>query len=1197
MSAGYHNRPGLWLLAAGVLWLVSSPARAADCFATADGNWSNPAIWSCGRVPSAAFNDWAWITGPLGGPPGNRTVTIPSGFDAEALFVIVGDESSGRQRNNTLIFADSTSTLTVVDAYVDRPAGNGNNNLLALGDGTLTVLRDVWHWNPNGNDGGTTSRITIANGTLDIAADLRSDDPEGTVAAHAIDMSGGAGNLFLGGAYNAPADFHTLIPGTASTFHYDGGGQTVLIGRNNINYHHLTLAGGSTKTPTADAAATITGNFTLDTGTTWDGAVNNPILNLQGDFTNGGSFASGTGLYTFDGAAQQTLTGDTTFTNLALNNAAGLLANGNISVATQLDLTDGVITTNANRVIVLPAGNVVRTSGHVNGNLQKPIPTGANVTVTYEIGGPSNYRPAVLDFATVSTAGDVTARVNAGDHPQLANSDIHPALSVNQYWTLTDSGTVFSTYDATFNFIGTDVDTGANTADFVVRRYDAGADTWSDTTTGALTATSSQATGLAEFGDFAVGEELQLDHFAIDVGGGTASTCVPLQVNISARDVPDAVVNDYAGTIVIATSSGHGDWSVVTANGVFDNGIADDGVAGYTFDLADGGAISLNLANMHADDLTVSVTDTALAITTVSNPVGFRDNAFVIIPTDALGTTAAAGRPHAYLAQLMRRDSLTGDCAVATNYAGNFALKAWISRSASDPGGTAPGIGGTALPSALPGANNLSLNFTAGEAAFDLDTGDVGQYGLNFRDDTSGFALDTTGTARAIDGSSSTLTVRPFGLALTDINAAGAPNPGADTPGGGVFAAAGDDFAATVTAVAWQAGDDGDDDGVPDSGANLADNAATPSYAWATTLSAVAPFEPAAGVLGSLANGALGAGSFSSGASTPTNLRYSEVGSVTLTADAVNYLGAAGANITGLSGPVGRFTPDHFDVTPNSTPTFAAACGMNFSYLDQALAYDTAPEVTITARAVGGATTQNYTDIWWKLDNIAPAYSDAGMSAGVTLDSSAATHGSTAAGTNGQVVSTFGGTLSYVRPGGGPPALDAEPFNSNIEVSFDVTDSDGVAYTGNPFAFNIDFRVGDFPAIRHGRLLLTSVVGSELLPLQVPLQAQYYLGAAEGWQVNTDDACTTPATGDFTLTPGTLSSVGSVSFSAGTGYVELAAPGAGNTGTEDVTGTGTDAWLQYDWDGDGSHDNNPAARATFGLYQGNERVIYIRENF
>jgi MSHA biogenesis protein MshQ len=38
------------------------------------------------------------------------------------------------------------------------------------------------------------------------------------------------------------------------------------------------------------------------------------------------------------------------------------------------------------------------------------------------------------------------------------------------------------------------------------------------------------------------------------------------------------------------------------------------------------------------------------------------------------------------------------------------------------------------------------------------------------------------------------------------------------------------------------------------------------------------------------------------------------------------------------------------------------------------------------------------------------------------------------------------------------------------------------------------------------------------------------------------------------------------------------------------------AYLRGNWSG-ASYDQNPAARATFGVFKGAEEVIFIRENF
>ncbi len=709
-----------------------------------------------------------------------------------------------------------------------------------------------------------------------------------------------------------------------------------------------------------------------------------------------------------------------------------------------------------------------------------------------------------------------------------------------------------------------------------------------------------------------------LDHFAIDVGGGSASTCTPHSITITAEDAANNVVTGYAGTVSLGTSSGHGDWSVVTAGGVLDNGAADDGAATYGFASADSGSVVLALGNAHADDLAVTVQDAGAGVSSVSATVSFRDDAFVITPTDALGTEIAAGRGHGFEAALWRRDPGTGLCAVATDYAGNQNLKAWLTRDADDPGGAAPGIAGVGLPDSVPAAPNVALDFTAGTAAFTLSTADVGKYALNLRDDTSGFAQDAAGNPRPIDGSSAVLTARPFGLALSGIQAGATPNPGADTPGGGVFTSAGSDFSATVAGVLWQAADDADDDGAPDAGADLSDNAAAPSYDWATTLAAAAPFEPATGVLGTLANGTLAQGAFAGGAATASTLRYSEVGSFTLEVGAADFLNTAGVNVSGTGVVVGRFTPFEFGVGLNA-PQFGTACG-TFTYAGQPFVYATAPVITVTARNRTGGVTQNYTGAWWKI-------TDAKLAADGNKTYAAATGtldlgllpapdpviADTGGGT-GTLTFGAGGGLGFVR--GAPVA----PFDAEVSLSLDVVDEDDVVHAANPVRFG-DASPGNGIAfsngkdVRWGRLALQNAHGSERLALALPARAQYFDGA--GFATNTDDNCSgfSPAgelvlsndieaneiDGDIAIAASsTAASVGSDPFAGGDANLTFSAPGAGETGFTDVTvdlapGAADLPWLQFDWDGDGSHDDNPTARATFGVFQGSDVVIHVRE--
>lgn len=303
---------------------------------------------------------------------------------------------------------------------------------------------------------------------------------------------------------------------TVSTFNASAVGNTVnynFTGAFNIpipadgNYHHLTVAGGSTKTQTA--ATIATGNLLISAGTIYNS--NNFNLSVGGDFTNNNTFVAGTATVMLNGSALQTIGGgvSTSFNNLTVNNAAGVALSLNTSVSGILNFIAGVVTTGAFKVSVSSTGSVsgAGTSRFVNGFLEKNITTGAGVSQTFEIGnGTTDYLPLNLVLAGVSTAGNITANVNNGDHPNVATSCIDETKSVNRYWSLSNSGTVFTSYSATGNFIGipTDADAGSLSSNYYMSVYSGGA--WTLLLPGIQGATATQGTGITTVGDLGIGE-------------------------------------------------------------------------------------------------------------------------------------------------------------------------------------------------------------------------------------------------------------------------------------------------------------------------------------------------------------------------------------------------------------------------------------------------------------------------------------------------------------------------------------------------------------------------------------------------------------------------------------------------------------------------------------------------------------------
>jgi hypothetical protein len=125
------------------------------------------------------------------------------------------------------------------------------------------------------------------------------------------------------------------------------------------------------------------------------------------------------------------------------------------------------------------------------------------VTVAFEIGDATRYAPVDLVFGLVVASGTITASTAAGEHPSIGSSVIDPAQDVNRWWSLGNGGTVFNTLDVTFTFNLADVDAGAQTAAFVVGKWDG---SWTLPPSAGQSPTSITAAGMTSLSDFAVGE-------------------------------------------------------------------------------------------------------------------------------------------------------------------------------------------------------------------------------------------------------------------------------------------------------------------------------------------------------------------------------------------------------------------------------------------------------------------------------------------------------------------------------------------------------------------------------------------------------------------------------------------------------------------------------------------------------------------
>ncbi|HWI12671.1 MAG TPA: DUF6701 domain-containing protein, partial [Burkholderiales bacterium] len=341
----------------------------------------------------------------------------------------------------------------------------------------------------------------------------------------------------------------------------------------------------------------------------------------------------------------------------------------------------------------------------------------------------------------------------------------------------------------------------------------------------------------------------------------------------------------------------------------------------------------------------------------------------------------------------------------------------------------------------------------------------------------------------------------------------------------------------------------------------------------------------------------------------------------------------AGRYICQQGGPiaVGRFVPDHFALAYN-IPSFATACPAGaHTYVGQAFGYSVAPLITATAQNAANAPTLLYAGPHWRItDAVLAAVGNKTYSAAAgALNTSAAPVPDPAILPAGNGV----GTLAFSAGTGFrfDRTTPVAPFHADISLAINVIDQDGVAYAGNPARFaaatpgnGIAFTSGK--QMRFGRLMIGSANGSQLLPLRLPIETQYWSGTS--FVTNTADSCTAIAatnigysnyTQNLTDTPAceTSTLVGG-NFAAGRGTLKLSAPGHGNNGGVDVTvnlagatagatctaqgappGTPASAgfpYLQVRGPG-GNYDQNARARARFGAYRASEEFIDVREVF
>jgi len=518
----------------------------------------------------------------------------------------------------------------------------------------------------------------------------------------------------------------------------------------------------------------------------------------------------------------------------------------------------------------------------------------------------------------------------------------------------------------------------------------------------------------------------------------------------------------------------------------------------------------------------------------------------------------------------------------------------WSSYANPATGSESVRVDSATIAQTSPGTST-ELQFDAnGVATFDLSYPDVGRLALNARYEGSSANNDEglimTGTTEFI--------ARPDRFRL-DIPG----NPAATNASGGMFSAAGEAFEVTVSAL------NANDDLTPNFGQEItAESVRLESSLVAPAGGDNPPVTGTFGAFGEACDGSAAAAGTACG-----EFNWPEVGIIALTprlASGSGYLGTQDVVGTRLD-HVGRFVPARFDITVSEQGMVAPFCTaglVDFAYTGQDLNWESGfePIITAEARTALGGVARNYTlGGFMKLDALdlerTPAASD------VSVTNAQGDPFPVTATLSTMAFSNLGaGRVQYVFSPSDIVRFDktidskVAPFTPDYAIALTtLEDSDLVSAAPQT---PVDIRPSFGFETRYGRLNLENAYGPEISELTVPFNAEYYTGT--NFTPNVADSCWVYNTGaDVTLDDSGLSggssSVDSQSDTLLTGEppsaseLVLTAPGEGNTGDVGVTFS-VPVWLQADFDGDGTLEN-PSALATFGVYRGNDRIIYWQE--
>ena len=238
--------------------------------------------------------------------------------------------------------------------------------------------------------GGATWSSIVVNGTATFGGTASPNNVEGTFGAIVVN---GTGTVTANTSINVSGNLTV----SSGTFYAQDG--LHVTGTTTINGGILEMGNQSS------GAGTFTGNFNLSSGTFNSGySGQNDAETFGGNLTiSGGTFTPGTGLYTFNGSALQTINdsvGTLSITSLTINNSSGVTLDNSLTLSSRLTLTSGALSIGANALTL--NGGITTTSGSLTGGSTSSLSVGGSTATTLPGGS------LTLSGLTLNDSGGLT---------------------------------------------------------------------------------------------------------------------------------------------------------------------------------------------------------------------------------------------------------------------------------------------------------------------------------------------------------------------------------------------------------------------------------------------------------------------------------------------------------------------------------------------------------------------------------------------------------------------------------------------------------------------------------------------------------------------------------------------------------------------------------------------------------------------